>query len=157
MPSLLPASVRLFSLSGHQMTKTAFAAAFGAYHLAGMEANGLADPAEDAARRYDEALENVTAIQAPNPAGVLIKIEIVAEHVRDQAEQFGRLGSELDACERELSAANADLAHVGDALAVVSRRLEREGLHESFVRLLRSAGRDARALSGRNGSHCQAL
>lgn len=129
------------------MTKTAFAAAFGAYHLAGIEAGGFLDPAEDAARREEEALSDLAAIQAPERAGVMAKVEIAARNVRDQSDHFARLVGELEACERELSAANADLGHVGDALEVVSRRLERAGLHESYVRLLRSAARDARALA----------
>ena len=128
------------------MTKSAFAAAFGAYSLAGIETGDFVDPADDAARREAEAFEALVAISAPHPAGVLAKVKIVAQHVRDHEERFERLVGELDDCERELSAANADLGHVGEAVAVVCRRLERAGLHESFVRMLRSASRDARAL-----------
>lgn len=133
---------------GTTLTRTAFAEAFGAYHLAGIEAGGFDDPTDAAARREQDALEALIAIQSPHPAGVLAKVEIALQSVRDQSDHFNRLVGELGACEQELAAANVDFGHVGDALAVVSRRLGRAGLHDCYVRLLASAARDARALGG---------
>ncbi|MBW0152295.1 MAG: hypothetical protein KXJ53_13885 [Phenylobacterium sp.] len=129
------------------MSDNTFAAAFGAYSLAGIEAGGFDDPAKAAARREQDALEALIAIRSPHVAGILGKVEIVADHVRDYPETYGRLVGELAACDRELSGPAADLAQVGEALAVVARRFEREGLFNGFVRLLGSAAEDARALA----------
>jgi|GEM_PF-3796146 len=123
-----------------------FAAAIGTFQLAEIEAGGFVGPCEVADRREREALDRLIATRSPHRAGIIWKIERAAESVRDQRDHFGRLVGELEACVNELAQTGADLAHVADALTVVSRRLEREGLYEGYARLLRSASVDAREL-----------
>lgn len=124
---------------------TKFAAAFGAYKLAEIEAGGFVDREADADRRLHEAEEALIAIRSPDRAGIMGKLERVAEHARDS--DYGRLSDELDACQRELSAANADLDHVAAALRVLARRFEGEEMPSVWVRFLRSAADDAAALA----------
>jgi hypothetical protein len=127
------------------MTKTEFAAIYGAYLLADIAAGGLGDAAEGGGRGLREAEEAWIAARSPHVAGIMGKVERVADHVRDC--EYGRLAGELDACEQELTARAADLAHVGDALVVLAHRFERIEMHDFFVRLLRSAALDAKELA----------
>lgn len=124
-----------------------FAHAFGVYALAELETGGFVQAPEDADRRLRDAEEGLIRTRATTPAGVLGKIERVVEHLRDNRDTFGRLVDEVEDCERELTQPAANLRHVGEALAVASRRLDRDDADAFFVRLLQSAANDCRLLA----------
>ena len=124
-----------------------FAQAFGAYVLAELETGGFVQAPHDADQRLRDAEEGLIRTRATTPAGVLGKIERVVEHLRDHRDTFGWLVDEVEDCERELVQPSANLRNVGEALAVASRRLDREEADAFFIRLLQSAANDCRQLA----------
>ena len=121
--------------------------AIGAREVASVHAGRLIGADHEVDHRLREAEAALIAARATDVAGLLTKLEIVFDHAHDNRDHFGRLVSELEACQREAAEPEADLAHVAEALTVLARRFEREDASDFDVRLLRSAALDARALA----------
>lgn len=125
----------------------ALAYAIGERMIASVYAGACAGRSEVADRREREADAALICTRATDAAGIVCKLDIVAEHIGDERGRYGRLFDELHACIAEAAEPIVDFVHVEAALTTLARRLDREDAGEFYMWLVRSAARDARELA----------
>jgi len=126
-----------------------FACAVGEWAIANAFFGNVRRGHDFAGRRAAAADAELIGARASDAAGIAWKLDIVAGHVGDERERYGRLFDELHACIDEVAETEADFGHVEAALTVLAYRLRRVGVSDFYVSLARSAALDARELAGK--------